>query len=71
MPKCTPRGGEKQNEFVSRCIKTARDDGKEQDEAVGMCEGIWNNAKKSMVNMKITKAAGLLAKVCKALHIGS
>ena len=59
MPKCTPGSGEKQNEFVSRCIKQARDDGKPEDEAQGMCYGIWNETKKSL----ITKALSELVKV--------
>jgi hypothetical protein len=61
MPKCTPRGGEKQNEFVSRCIKQARDDGKEQEQAVGMCENIWREAKKSETRHVMFKSLANLA----------
>ena len=42
---CKPRGGEKQNEFISRCIKEQMGKGKTQDEAKGMCYGIWRGEK--------------------------
>lgn len=42
---CKPRGGEKQNEFISRCIKEQMDKGKNQEEAQGMCYGIWRGEK--------------------------
>ena len=42
---CKPRGDEKQNEFISRCIKEQMGKGKTQDDAKGMCHDIWRGEK--------------------------
>lgn len=39
----TPRKGESKNDFMSRCIKEVKKEGKSQDAAVGKCQGIWDN----------------------------
>jgi len=44
---CSVKAGESRNDFVSRCVKEQMDKGKSQDEALGMCEGMFNEAKKS------------------------
>jgi hypothetical protein len=56
---CVPKPGEKKSDFISRCIRTARHDGKDQDEAKGMCYGIWNKkaakTKKEMLYNQLNK----------------
>ena len=42
---CKPRGGEKQNDFISRCIKEEMNKGTSQDQAQGKCYGIWRGEK--------------------------
>jgi hypothetical protein len=37
-----PKDGEGRNTFLSRCIKSAMDEGIEQNQATGKCYGIWN-----------------------------
>lgn len=64
MPKCKPRSGEKRNDFVSRCVPLAIAEGKTQDQAVGMCEGIFTESKKSLLGMKLTKALKAVSDVC-------
>ena len=49
MPK--PQEGESQSEFVSRCISEVRGEGKPQDQAVAMCNDIWSNKKKSIMDI--------------------
>lgn len=63
---CKPKGGEKKSEFVSRCIRTARHEGKSQDEAAGMCYGIWENAVKAAAARTVKKK--LFDTVTKMLH---
>lgn len=38
---CTPRGGESEQDFISRCIREEIKAGATQDEAAGKCYGIW------------------------------
>jgi hypothetical protein len=47
MPECKPKAGENKNDFISRCVKIAMNDGKNQNQALGQCYGIWNNTKKA------------------------
>ena len=42
MPE--PKAGETQKEFVARCIPALIDEGKEQDEAVAVCNSMWEKA---------------------------
>ena len=42
MPQ--PKDGETQKEFVARCIPALIDEGKEQDEAVAVCNSMWEKA---------------------------
>jgi hypothetical protein len=42
-----PAEGESKNTFLSRCIKSAMDEGIEQDKALGKCYGIWNEKRDS------------------------
>jgi len=39
MPE--PNAGEKQSEFISRCVKVVMDEGRTQQQALGKCYGIW------------------------------
>ncbi len=43
----TPRSGESEQDFVSRCIPEVLKEGATQDQAAGKCYGIYRNAKKS------------------------
>lgn len=44
----SPREGESQNEFHSRCMSQLVDDeGKDQDQANAICYSIWEDEKKS------------------------
>lgn len=45
MPK--PAAGEKQNNFINRCVKQVMNEGSTQDQALGKCYGIWNDTKKA------------------------
>lgn len=43
----TPRKGEKQSNFISRCIKYVVDkEGKNQEQAAAICYSIWKNKKR-------------------------
>lgn len=60
---CKPRSGEKQNDFISRCIKEQMDKGETQDKAKGMCYGIWRGEKaKQEARKTIFQSINLLAK---------
>jgi len=37
----TPRAGEKQSDFISRCVKQVVGEGKTQDQALGQCYGVF------------------------------
>ncbi len=54
---CKPRGGEKQSDFISRCIREQMHGGKTQDEAKGMCYGIWRGEKAKQGIFKSLNAA--------------
>ena len=70
---CSVKVGESRNDFVSRCVKEQMDKGKSQDEALGMCEGMFNEAKKSealnkelfRVVQSIRKSMIDIIKICK------
>lgn len=49
---CTPRSGEKQNDFISRCIKEEMNKGTPQKEAQGKCYGIWRGEKAKQIIVK-------------------
>ena len=38
-----PQKGEKQDEFMQRCIKYVIDEGKEQQQAIAICNSLWEN----------------------------
>ncbi len=59
---CKPRGGEKQQDFISRCISEEVSAGTPQDEAQGKCYGIWRQAKKSEARKALIKALNFIAK---------
>lgn len=42
-----PGAGEKEQDFVSRCIKGEIDSGKDKDQAAAICYSVWGEAKKS------------------------
>lgn len=42
----TPNKGESKKEFIDRCIPVLIDEGKERDQAVAQCNGIWDQSKK-------------------------
>lgn len=44
---CTPKPNESQNDFISRCMDEKVSGGMNQDEAAGMCHGIWDEKKKA------------------------
>ena len=46
----TPRNGETQSEFVSRCVPIVLDEGtaESQEQAVAICHSYWDEAKKSV-----------------------
>lgn len=39
----TPREGESQDEWMERCVPEVMDEGKDHDQAVGQCMGMWND----------------------------
>jgi len=45
MPLPTPTKGEKRNDFISRCISFAVDEGMPQNQAVAACHTSWRRAK--------------------------
>lgn len=45
MPLPTPRKGESKNNFMSRYIKAAMNEGKPQKQATAMAYSAWDNAK--------------------------
>lgn len=59
---CTPRSGEKQNDFISRCIKEEMDKGTPQDQAKGKCYGIWRGEKTKEARKTILQSVNRLAK---------
>jgi len=68
MPKCSVKSGEDRNTFVSRCVKEEMDKGTDQEAAVGKCEGIYNEAKKSETRHVMFKSlTDLCSMVCKAI----
>jgi len=58
MPK--PHKNEKKSNFMHRCIKEVMDEGKTQDQAVGMCHGLWDEHHKAGLE---TDAAALTQEV--------
>lgn len=42
----TPHEGEDKNTFISRCIPMLIDEGKNQDQAVAICNSLWSEKKK-------------------------
>lgn len=56
---CTPKLGEKQSDFISRCIKTEMDKGISQNEAKGKCYGIWRGEK---TKQSIVKSLNVILK---------
>jgi len=66
---CTPKSGESRNDFVSRCVKEKVGEGKDQEAAVGMCEGIFTEAKKSEAINKIQSIqksmVSIIERLCK------
>lgn len=38
-----PKNYNKKSEFMSACISKAKKEGKDQDQAVAMCNTMWNN----------------------------
>ena len=51
---CAPKAGEKQQEFVSRCIAdlTNKGEGKDKDQRAAICYSSWRDSKKSEVIQK-------------------
>ena len=43
MPK--PKPNEDKNEYISRCVRAVIGEGKDKDEALGQCYGMWDSAK--------------------------
>jgi len=41
MKDYKPSDGESKNEFISRCVKDAMDEGIDQQQALGKCYGMW------------------------------
>jgi hypothetical protein len=39
----TPRKGEKKNDFMKRCVPQVVNEGKESDQAVAICNSLWEN----------------------------
>jgi hypothetical protein len=50
------KSGEKRDDFLKRCIPMVMNEGADQDAAVGKCEGIYNEAKKSEVRHAVLKS---------------
>lgn len=40
----TPKQGESEEKFMSRCIKTVMNEGANKDQAIGKCIGLWTEA---------------------------
>ena len=51
-PLPTPVSGEEEQDFISRCVAFAMDEGMDQDQAVAACYDIWNNKTITHNNMK-------------------
>jgi hypothetical protein len=43
----TPRKGEKQNKFMSRCVSDIVHEGKDQKQAVAICYSLWSEHEKA------------------------
>ncbi len=52
---CSVKPGEDKQKFISRCISTGIKDGKNKEDAAGMCYGIWDEAKKSEAKNNLTE----------------
>ena len=42
-----PKSGEREQEFISRCISTEIDAGYEQDQAAAICYSVWRESRMS------------------------
>jgi len=42
----TPKKGESRNDFMSRCIPQVMNEGKRQNQAIAICNSIWENRRK-------------------------
>ena len=42
----TPRKGEKEKDFIARCVPILIEEGKPSDQAVAQCHSIWDSSKK-------------------------
>lgn len=51
MPK--PRKGESKNDFVGRCISDVVGEGKDRDQAIAQCLGIWEQEKGSKLEVAL------------------
>ena len=52
MPLPNPKKGENRNDFSSRCIGFAVDDGMPQEQAVAACLSQWRKSKQKNINLK-------------------
>lgn len=60
-----PKAGESKNDFIQRCVSFVMKEGKTQEQALGMCYGIWNSnktASKERVRKSIEQVKDLLNK---------
>lgn len=56
----TPKLNEKQDEYIGRCVKQIMAEGKTQDQALGQCEGMWRQAKKTEILKSLDDAMNVL-----------
>jgi hypothetical protein len=51
MPK--PSSGETKPEFMKRCVPQVINEGKNSDQAVAICNSLWNNRPKKHIKSRI------------------
>ncbi len=44
-----PKKGEKEKDYISRCVSALRKEGKSQKEAVGQCYGMFNYGRNELI----------------------
>lgn len=57
MPLPSPKGKEKKNDFISRCIQdeNVKDESKSRDQALAICYSQWRKAKNEDFQGKVKK----------------
>jgi hypothetical protein len=55
LPIPNPKSGEKEDNYISRCMSALANDNKPQDQKLAICYNTFRNAKKSILLKTITK----------------